>query len=312
MVDGAFPINPVLTGITISYRNKKLIADDVLPRVDAVGAREFKWNEWDLSQGVTVPETEVGRKSAPNEVEFTATERTGRTTDHALDDVLPLDEVREAEGRGLDPIGNATETLTDLILLKREVRVAGLVFNPATYGDQVTELDTAAKKWTDAENSDPVGNISDALEVPLIRPNTAIFGRSVWSVLSRHPKILRAVNPLGVADGIARRQAVADLFELDEIIVGEARLNIAKKGQPMALSRVWGGSAAFIYKDALARDAAGGQMTFGMTVPFGERVAGDMPEPKIGMRGSIRVRAGESVAEIITAAGCGYLIDGAI
>ena len=35
-----FPINPVLTGIVIAYRNRRMIADSVLPRA-VVGAQEF-------------------------------------------------------------------------------------------------------------------------------------------------------------------------------------------------------------------------------------------------------------------------------
>lgn len=315
-MDGAFPINPVLTGITLGYRNTRYIADLVLPRIDPVAASTFKWNKWAIAEGFTLPDTRVGRKSVPNEVEFTATEETGATKDYGLDDVLPNDEVAQAVQRGLDPIGQATEGLTDLILLDRERRVAGKVFAAATYAAPNKTQLAGTDKWTaaadpDTDTSDPVADISAALEVPVMRPNTAVFGRPAWVALSRHPKILRSINPLGITDGIARRQAIADLFELDEIIIGEARLNGAKKGQAPSLARVWGGHVSFFYKDTLASRADGNRATFGMTVPFGDRVSGDIPEPKTGLRGSVRVRVGESVAEIITAAELGYFIEDA-
>ena len=41
-----FPVNPVLTAIAIAYRNRRMIADDVLPRTD-VGKQEFKYLQHD-------------------------------------------------------------------------------------------------------------------------------------------------------------------------------------------------------------------------------------------------------------------------
>ncbi|MFV9531212.1 hypothetical protein ACNUIM_32135 [Pseudomonas aeruginosa] len=70
MSNAPFPIDPELTAIAIAYRNGRMIADEVLPRVP-VGKQEFKYWKYDLAQGFTVPETLVGRKSKPNEVEFT-------------------------------------------------------------------------------------------------------------------------------------------------------------------------------------------------------------------------------------------------
>jgi len=48
-----FPVNPVLTAIAIAYRNRRMIADDVLPRTD-VGKQEFKYLQHDLGEGFTV------------------------------------------------------------------------------------------------------------------------------------------------------------------------------------------------------------------------------------------------------------------
>ncbi|UUE75476.1 hypothetical protein [Pectobacterium aroidearum] len=79
-----FPIDPHLTSIAIAYRNGSLIADSVLPRVP-VGKSEFKWWEYDLADGFTLPNTSVGRTSQPNQVEFNATEETSSTSDYALD-----------------------------------------------------------------------------------------------------------------------------------------------------------------------------------------------------------------------------------
>ncbi len=88
MSNAPFPIDAELTAIAIAYRNGRMIADDVLPRVP-VGKQEFKYWKYDLADGFTVPNTLVGRKSRPNEVEFDATDATDSTEDHGLDAPVP-------------------------------------------------------------------------------------------------------------------------------------------------------------------------------------------------------------------------------
>ncbi|MUI52382.1 phage capsid protein, partial [Pseudomonas aeruginosa] len=131
MSNAPFPIDPELTAIAIAYRNGRMIADEVLPRVP-VGKQEFKYWKYDLAQGFTVPETLVGRKSKPNEVEFSATDETSSTEDHGLDAPVPQADIDDAP-TNYNPLGHATEQTTNLILLDREARTSKLVFNPNSY-----------------------------------------------------------------------------------------------------------------------------------------------------------------------------------
>ena len=107
------------------------------------------------------------------------------------------------------------------------------------------------------------------------------------------------------------RQAVASLFELEEILVGEAFVNTAKPGQTATYARCWGNHCAFLMRNRLANTRSS-QMTFGYTAQWQGRVAGQMSEPETGLRGSIRVRVGESVNEIICASDVGYFVEDAI
>ena len=309
-VVAAFPTSPELIATAMAYRNKRLIADSVLPRLP-VGKQEFKYYTWNLGEGFTIPNTAVGRTSKPNEVEFSATETPSATLDYALDDPIPQADLDNAP-TGINPRSRATEGLTDLILLDREVRTAGVVFNANTYGaaNKVTLAGTS--QFSDT-TSDPIATIQAGLDALLVRPNVMVIGRPAWSVLARHPKIVAAVNRNAGQSGIAAAQAVADLFELEEILVGEAFLNTAKRGQAANLSRVWGKHIALIYRDTLAApNASQSRMTFGFTAQWGDRVAGSNPDPNIGMRGGERVRVGESVKEEICAAALGYFIQNAV
>lgn len=307
-VKAPFPITPALTAIAIAYRNGRMIADNVLPRVP-VGKQEFKYRKFALADGFTLPDTKVGRTSQPNQVEFGFTETPDSTRDYALDDPIPQADIDNAP-EGYDPTARSTEQITNLILLDREVRVANAVFNAANYATANKATLSGTGQWSDYTNSDPIGAILAALDSCVMRPNIGVFGRPTWTKLRQHPKIVKAVLGNAGDSGVASLEAVAQLLELEAVFVGEAWLNSAKKGQTATLARTWGKHASFIYRDQLATADSG--VTFGFTAQFGSRVAGSIPDEDIGMRGGQRVRVGESVKEVICANDLGYFFQNAI
>lgn len=308
-----FTINPTLSAIAVAYMNRALIADSVLPRVDAVGTQEFRYTLFDKGEILTIPDTKVGRRGKPNTVEFSGTETTAKTVDYALDDEIPQDDITQAAAAGnpnlVGPEARSTEWLSDLIALDREVRVAGVVFNAATYAAANKTQLAGATQWSDPA-SDPVAAIGDNIEGVLMRPNIAVFGAMTWAALRRHPKIVKAVNKTDGDTGLVSRQAFAEVFELDEVLVGGAFVNTAKKGQAQVLSRAWGKHAAFLHRNKLADRQRG--VTFGMTVPYGPRVAWSAFDKNVGMRGGTVVRVGESVKELITAADAAFFFQDAV
>lgn len=311
-VAAPFPVTPALQAIALAYRNSKLIADDVLPRVP-VGLQSFKYMSYPKGQFMTLIDTRVGRKGTPNQVEFTGTEVDASTNDEALDDMVPINDIELAAKQGLpDPIGQAVEGVTELIALKREVRAAALVFGAANYAASNKTSKTGNAQWGDfaAGHSDPIDDIMVGLDSCIMRPNVMIMGNAVSSKLRRHPTIVKSYNGTAGDAGIVPLQFLADLFELDEILVGQGWVNTAKKGQSASLSRVWGNSCSLIYRNKLATNNRG--TTFGFTAQYGTRVAGQQYDGDIGMRGGQKVRVGESVKELIMANDLGYLIENAI
>lgn len=303
-----FPIDTRLTGISLAYQNRTLIADQVLPRV-AVGNQSFKWLNHTKADRFTVPSTIVGRNGRPNEVEFSATETAGVTYDYGLDDVVPNDDIAAAP-EGYDPLGRAVEGLTDLIALDREARCAALVFSAATYPNGNKETNTGDEFWDDVD-SNPVTQLLDALATPLMRPNTMVMSQKVFDKLRTNAKIVKSIQANGTDTGIISRQAIASLFEVQNIYVGEAFINTAKPGQTASYARAWGNHCALLHINPLSNTRSP-QMTFGYTAQWQGRIAGQMSEPQTGLRGAVRVRVGESVSEIICAADCGYFIENAI
>jgi len=297
-----FPVDPVLTAVTIAYRNGRLIADDVLPRT-LVGRQEFKWQKHHLADGFTIPDTRVGRKSQPNQVEFGSSEETSSTEDYGLDAPVPYSDIDNAAGSGKDPLSDAVEYASKLLALDREVRTSRLVFNPNSYPASNIETLTGNAKW-DKDTSKPLRAITDALDSLIMRPNIGILGQSVSTALRRHPAIVAAYYGKPKEDGFVPLEFLAKHLELDAIYVGQARVNIARPGQAVSLQRTWGPHAAFIYRDRTAGAQSG--VTFGFTAQWGSRIAGQWEDKDIGLRGGIRARVGESVKELITAPDLGF------
>ncbi len=314
MASAPFAVNPTLTAIAIAYSNPliTLIADRVLPRKRT--GETFTYTRYDKAAAYTVPATEVGRKGAPNIVEFDGTEVTDRCVDHGLDapvpnrDIKVFNDMPKAAG-AKGPLDVATMMLTNLMLLSREVRVAQLVFNQAAYATANRAKLVAATQFSNPD-SDPLGLITEKLDVPLVRPNVMVFGQDAWTKFRIHPDIVQACKGGAQTSGTVTRQQVAELFEVSEVLVGAGRYNTAKKGQAPSFQRAWGKHIALLSVDQMAAEAD--QPTFGWTAQWGEKVAGTINDPDIGIEGGVRVRSGEHVKEVITGADCAFFIEDAV
>lgn len=303
-----FPISAALTSITLAYVNEKLIADDVLPRVP-VSKQEFKYTKYALADKFTIPNTLVGRKGKPGEVEFSGDELTSSTRDYGLDLPIPYADIENAQGTQFDPEGQGAENLTDLVLLDREQRAASMVFDPAQYATANKTTLTGTSQWTDT-TSDPVKAVLTILDGMLMRPNVAVIGRAVATALCTHPNVVKAWNKDAGDKGKAPITFVAELMELDEIHVGQAWANSAKPGQTPVMTRLWGKHMSLFVRNKTANTMGG--VSFGYTAQWGDRIAGTWDDKNIGLRGGKRVRVGESVKELIVANDLGYLIQNAV
>ena len=303
-MNAPFPIDPALVAITIAYRNASYIADAVLPRVP-VSKQDFRYWQYPIEETLALPDTRVGRRGVPNEVSLSAAEQSSFTEDYGLDDPIPQADIDNAPPNH-SPIDRSVVQLTEYLMLAREKRTADLVFNPVHYPSGHKVQLVGDQQWSNYSESNPLDDIKTGLDSALMRPNVMVLGHGAWSKLSSHPVIVQAIHGNSVDKGIVRRAQVAELFELEEILVGQSRLNTAAKGQPAALSGVWGNHCALIYRDRNADTRSG--LTFGYTAEWGSRVSGTERDSRIGLRGGQRVRVGESVRELIAAPGAAYFL----
>jgi hypothetical protein len=184
MSNAPFVTDPIRTAISLAYGNRAFIADQLLPRVP-VGAPEFKYTVYNKGDRFTLQETMVGRKGRVNEIEFGGTEAAAMVADYGLEDPIPNADIDAAKNTNYDVRGNSTELLTELILLDREKRVAEVMQDVGhhVYNETLSGTD----QWSDTASSDPIAQISDAMETPMMRPNTMVLNGVSALALRRHP-----------------------------------------------------------------------------------------------------------------------------
>jgi hypothetical protein len=83
-------------------------------------------------------------------------------------------------------------------------------------------------------------------------PNVLAIGRQVYSALVNHPSILGRFNggATTAQPSIASLNLLAQIFELDEVVVGEAIQNTAAEGDTAAHSFILGKKALLTYRPA--------------------------------------------------------------
>ena len=314
LASAPFQTHSRMTQIAMAEKPKGFIADDVLPRV--MSAYKFEYTKGMNEDQFSIQETRASRQGRLNEVEFGATLANGATKDYGLLAYVPqrdIDEAR-AQASAWDPMAQASMGASQLVMLAREKRVADLVFDAANYPGGYKASIASGARWNEADGK-PLDVIMDALDVPITRPNTMVIGRPVWTKLRRHPQIVESVKATGAgaggagaqAAGVVSRQAVADLFEIDRILVGETWHNSARRGQAANYARLWGKHAALLHirTPTGTRDM---MPTWGFTAQAMALQVMVSEEPSRGVgRGSRAIKVSECIDEIVSWETAGYL-----
>ena len=137
----------------------------------------------------------------------------------------------------------STKIVMQSLVMRREIDWANAFLKSGIWGidydGDVVANTTKVTKWSDAA-SNPIEQIKDAcLKITLnsagLRPNKLIISPDVWRQLTEHPELKKRVGYTGGGGAgnmaiMVTKQAVAALFEIEEIIVMESIVNKAVPG----------------------------------------------------------------------------------
>lgn len=294
-----------LSNVSIQYHNEELVADRVLPRKQ-VNQKVGKYKKYGKDERFTVPSTLVGPKSNPNEVEWSTSEDSYECLDYGLEEFLSKQEEDNAEAP-FSPQSDTTEFVTGLVELDREIRAATVVFNAANY-PAANKVDiNGGTDWNTLSN-DAVAHIETGIDACFMRPNIAVMGLDVWRKLRRNEKILAAIKGT-LREATVTQDELAKYFGLEEVIVGQSKVNSAAPGQAATYARVWNTHFA-LHRRVMSPGLR--DVQFGITYQWGAaRRAYRYPSTR-GADGGQVIRVVESVVEKLVATDVGYLIQNAV
>jgi hypothetical protein len=240
-------VTQLLTGISTAYRNDGHIWRDVLPPVPVArkkdSIRNFNQSDWLKVEA---------RQRSQNVRGARGGYRVGTDTYTCIEYSMSTDvtdDERDMANIADDPDVDATVFCSDQVNARMEKLASAVVFGSGNYASGNTSTLAGANQWSDGA-SDPIGNCRDAKETVSSKigrdPNTLVIGAAVWRQLQDHPDIVdRFVN---TQTGIITPAMVAQLFELDRILVGKAiEVTTLEQATTVTTARIWGKQAAFLY-----------------------------------------------------------------
>lgn len=166
-------------------------------------------------------------------------------------------------------------TLTQKALIRRERSFAQQYLKAGVWDYQRTGVASnpgsgQVLHWSN-DNSDPIKDIRAAssaiLESTAYAPNTLVLGQQVYDALMLHPDIIDRIKysaPVG-APAVANTSLLAQLFDVERVLVSRAIVNTAPEGATAAHQFIAGKSALLLYvapQPALLTPSAGYTMVW--------------------------------------------------
>ncbi|XXQ69001.1 hypothetical protein ACKLNO_03850 [Neisseriaceae bacterium B1] len=254
-------IDPVLTNLAVGYKQAEFVGEKIFPVVitDKEGVQvptfgKGSFVEYETERAVGAASNVItldGMKLLPVVLE-----------EHDL--AAGVDYREDAESL-FDEFAKATRRVVSGIQLRQEVETATLLQSKNTYESGHYQDLSAAHKWSDYTNSDPVKDIANAKNTVRAacgtRPNMLVLGASVAHALSYHPA-LQAV--LGSNERkLITPELMKVIFDVDEVIIGNA---ISAPAPNKQTKDVWGNFAALIVRPKVITSGNDeGEPAFGYT-----------------------------------------------
>jgi hypothetical protein len=255
---GDVHVNKPLTNISVAFMQaaSNFVADTVFPNVPVpnVSDRYYTYDRGYFNRD-EMTERAPGTESAGSGYAVDNTP-TYYCKVYAFHHDVP-DQVRSNADSPVQPDRDATQLVSQKALIKREKLWVARYFQPALWTfdvDGVSGVPGANQvlQWNDA-SSTPIEDIAAAMDAMLeetgFLPNKLIVGRQVWTALKNHPDIIDRVKYGQTPGGTAKisLQALADLFEVQQIVVMNAIENTSKEGAANNHAFIGGKKALLVY-----------------------------------------------------------------
>lgn len=151
------------------------------------------------------------------------------------------DQTRANADPAHNPDTEATEFVTQRLLLRQEIQWVADFFVTAVWGSSVTP----GNLWSSYTTSDPITDIqlgeTTILKNTGMEANTLVLGFEVWAQLKHHPDIVDRYKYTSAAS--VTTDMLAALFDVDRVLVAKAIKNTGPEGGTAAYALTHGKNA---------------------------------------------------------------------
>lgn len=237
-------IDAALTNLSVAYKNNDYIAELIAPRV-AVRKQSDRYYIYDAErESIRATQDLRAPGSLAGEVDYTLSTDSYYCNDHALASAV-ADEERENADPVIQPDIDRTEFLTERILLNQEIAVEELLRDSTDINEKL--LGPGAE-WNDP-GSDPVADVQEARLAVFSqcqrRANVMVLPYHVYETVRNHPAVVDRIKYS--TQGIVTPDLLAQVFDVDRVLVPRCFVNNAAKGQAASVAPLWGSNAYLMH-----------------------------------------------------------------
>jgi len=191
--------------------------------------------------------------------QFTFTTDTYATEEHGAEEPVDDNEAR-MYAEYFDAELVAAQRALDAVLRNAEQRIAAAIFDSSRWtGASLTTAVT--NEWDDSANATPIDDVEAAVQKVWdnsgIWPNALIVNRKVFRNLRNCDQIIDRVKYSGFVDtraGNITAEVLAQVFDLDFILVAGSAKDSAKEGQSTSIAPIWSDEYAMVCRIATTQD----------------------------------------------------------
>jgi hypothetical protein len=250
-----------LNNMSTQYANDVFIGYRLMPVVDTKGKLSGKYYSHTKADHFSHPSTAVGERGIPNETGHSVTSSTVTLAPEALREFVSASTIANQD-EILDEMFDAQQGPMQGMALAQEMAHAAALCTSANYGSNTNAPSTP---WTTTASADVIGDVMVAnaalfvSQTPVKR--LGFCGTTVWNNIRKNAKIQELTKY--TQSGLPLTRVIAEILELDDILVGRARKNTAQSGVTASYARVWTDTVFGVVQVAMVPSPR--QLAFGYT-----------------------------------------------
>lgn len=231
----------------------KFIANRLLPILNVDLAAD-SFGKIPLKELLKRADTNRGAEGNYNRVKWQFTTDSYATDEHGLEGAVDQRNARKYANY-IDAEADTARLVLHLVQLEAEIRVRDLLF-PGTYTPTAVDVE-----WSDPASSLPIDDIEASVRRVFtatgVWPNAVVFNKLVFRNLRNSEQVLERIAASGAGDKIkasdVTTRMLAEVFDLDHVIVAEGVMNTANEGLTATPGHIWSSEYAAVGRIATSQ-----------------------------------------------------------